>query len=127
MTNAIALVLVISLAGCSTAAVRRLNHAGLAVSSASLAIDWCQTRTAASGGWAGGYVEGGMPTASVIGPQPSAGAVDAYFVVGSVALIGAAQLVPEKYRPLAYVAISAVEIIAIRNNLETTNCMGVGR
>jgi hypothetical protein len=113
-------------AGCTSQTTRHLNRAGLAISAASLAVDWCQTRDAAGRGWSGGY-EGGMPTAYAIGSRPPTGAVDAYFALGGALLLGGAQLLPERWRPIAYAAVAAVEISTVRGNLETTRCLGVGR
>lgn len=113
--------------GCTSQTTRRLNHAGLAISAASLAVDWCQTRHAADLGWAGGSHETGMPTVAAIGPRPPTGAVDAYFALGVAVLLGGTQLLPERWRPIAYAAIATAEISTIRGNLETTQCLGVGR
>jgi hypothetical protein len=106
-----------------TARVANVSTAALA--GAAMAADWCGTRHAAA--TRHDDFEGGMPTAMVIGGSPSTGAVDAYFAIGTVALAGAAQLVPERWRWLAYGAVAAVEIKAVHNNLSTTRCGPVGR
>lgn len=117
----------LALAGCSPAALRGINRAGAAVAAASLAVDWCQTRSAAVERWGGDRQEGGMPAAMLIGHQPSAGAVDAYFALSSLVILGAAQAIPARYRPLAYAAIVGVEAVTVRGNLDTTRCLGIGR
>lgn len=104
--------------------VQVANTATAAIAATSMALDWCGTRHAAAtrtDAW-----EGGMPTASMIGSSPSAHAVDAYFAIGTMALAAAAQLVPERYRWLAYGAVAGVEVVAVHNNLSTTRCGPIG-
>lgn len=68
-----------------------------------------------------------MPTSNMIGHTPSPAAVDAYFLASTIIIIGAAQLIPERYRPLAYSAVIGVEAVTVHGNLGTTRCVGVGR
>lgn len=89
-----------------------------------MALDWCGTRHAAetrTDEW-----EMGMPTTQVIGTSPSPHAVDAYFAIGTVILAAAARAVPERYRWVAYSAVSGFEIVAVHNNLSTTRCGPLG-
>jgi len=104
--------------------IKTANIATATVAGLGMAADWCGTRHAAetrTDAW-----EGGMPTMHVIGTSPSPHAVDAYFAVGTVALAAAAQLVPERYRWIAYGAVAGVELAAVKNNLSTTRCGPVG-
>jgi hypothetical protein len=100
------------------------NATTATVASVGMALDWCGTRHAAetrTDAW-----EGGMPTAHIIGTSPSAHVVDAYFAVGTVVLAAAAQLVPERYRWIAYGTIAAGELVTVHGNLSTTRCGPLG-
>jgi hypothetical protein len=124
----LALVAVLAIAtGCTDAQLRRVNYAGAALTVASMAADWCQTRSAAAERWSGGRAETGAMAMRTIGDTPSSARVDAYFAITTVAMVGLAQLVPAKYRPAAYAAVTAVEVNTVAGNLGTTNCAGVGR
>jgi len=90
----------------------------------SLGLDWCQTRHAAEthhGAW-----EYGMPTSVIIGGHPSPHAVDGYFAVSTVVIIGLAHILPARWRPLVYAGVIAVEADVIHSNLGSTRCGGVG-
>jgi len=101
-----------------------LNVATASVAGVGMALDWCGTRYAAEhrhDAW-----EGGMPTAQLIGASPSPHAVDAYFVVSTVALAAVAQLVPVRYRWIAYGVVAGVEVSTVRDNLSSTRCGPLG-
>lgn len=104
--------------------IRAVNAVTGAAAAVTMAADWCQTRTAAES-W-GTRVEGGMLAAAAIGSQPSSGRVDVYFAVTTAVLAGSVQLLPERYRWLAYGAIAGVEASTVRGNLATTRCGPVG-
>jgi hypothetical protein len=104
---------------------RQRNAAGLAMSAGLLAVDACQTTTSAARGW-DGYSETGLAR-HALGAKPDARTVGVYFAVTSIVALGAALIVPERHRWIAYTAIGSVQASAVRNNYETTRCLGVGR
>jgi hypothetical protein len=107
----IVLVLVL-VSGCS---FKNLNRATLAASTASLACDWGQTRSAASNHWKGRYEAN-----PIMGMNPSTGTVDVYFA--STIAINAAiwYLMPEKLKSLLPVGVIGVQANTIAGNLDTT-------
>ena len=119
------------LAGCTATwgsehhtTIRTVNTVTASIAAAGMALDWCGTRHASetrTDEW-----EMGMPTTHIIGTSPSAHAVDAYFAIGTAVIAGVAQLVPERYRWLAYGAVASIEVIAVKNNLSTTRCGPLG-
>lgn len=112
--------LVLLLSGCTAGQLRAVNYAGAAIATATIAIDWCQTRSAALEGWRG-REEGGMPASHVIGSQPGSGAVDLYFFGATVAVLGVAQLLPARARPALYGLVAGAEFTTARGNLATTS------
>lgn len=95
------------------------NRVGAALTVATMACDFGGTEQAALDGW-NGREEGGMPARHVMGGTPSPGAVAAYFAGTTAILMVAAQIVPERFRPLFYSAVIGVEATAIVNNVGTT-------
>jgi hypothetical protein len=126
------LVVALVLGGCSATwggqhrtSIRIANATTAGIAAAGMALDWCGTRHAAltrTDAW-----EGGMPTSEVIGSSPTAGRVDAYFAISTVALAAAAQVMPERYRWIAYGAVAAVEAVTVGGNIATTKCGPLGR
>ncbi len=113
----IKLLIVMLLTSCSVENWKTVNTAGAALSISSLAVDACQTDSVARQHWDWGRQEEGFPTRMLIGGKPSAVAVDGYFTVSALVLVGVAQLIPAKYRWLAYAGIISVETYTVTTNL----------
>ncbi len=96
------------------------NRVGAVLTVASMACDFGGTEQAALDGWSYGRQEGGMPAHAVMGGTPSPVVVGVYFAGSTAILLAAAQVIPEKWRPLVYGAIVAVEGTVIVNNVSTT-------
>ena len=107
--------------GCAGQANMHARRLTASAAVMSLAMDWCQTSSAAREDWSNGRREGGMPTKHIIGTTPSQSEVGMYFAVGTVAIIGVAQLVPERFRPWFYGAVTVVEAKVISGNLATAS------
>lgn len=110
--------LMIALAGCTSAQVRHVNRAGAALTMATMACDWGGTRQAAgerSDAW-----EVGFPAHAVMGGSPSVGRVDVYFAANTALLLALAQLVPDRFRWIGYSAVIGVESAVSYGNTKTT-------
>ncbi len=108
------------LAGCATAWTH-IDRASLATSTASLAVDWTQTRSAAREGWSGGRTEGGIPAMAVMGTTPATHAVDAYFAGCAVANTVLWAVLPPKWRSVVPGFVIGVQAYTIRSNLAVTS------
>ncbi len=104
------LILVCLLVGCTTA-----NRAALVASTLTLACDWGQTRSAASVGWPPGMQE----INPILGKNPDAGKIDAYFLGTIVVNTLIYAIVPKKVKWLVPAVVIGVQQDAIRNNLST--------
>jgi hypothetical protein len=93
------------------AASPRVERGALAVSAASIACDWGQTRSMASAGW-GSYREDNH----VLGPHPTVGAVDAYFTVYLATHLLAGVLLPRRLRLPAAGLVLAQQVPAVAGN-----------
>lgn len=98
----------IAASACSQATMRRVNQVGAGVMVVSLACDGGGTMRAASTGWRGNE-EGGTPARAVMGARPSMEHVGSYFALSTIALLGVAQLLPERARPFLYGAVAIAE------------------
>lgn len=61
----------------------------------------------------------------MLGGHPSPAAIATYFVVATAALLGAAELLPDRLKPLAYGAVVGVEGYAVAGNIDRTGLIGV--
>jgi hypothetical protein len=97
-----------------------VDVAALAMSTASLAVDWRQTRSAAVDGWSGGRWEGGVPAGQMIGAHPSVGRVDGYFL--GAAMVNAAlwAALPRHWRSVIPGFVIGAEVYTVVGNLPTT-------
>jgi hypothetical protein len=85
----------------------------LATSTASISCDWGYTHAEADRGWRGTREMNPM-----LGPTPSIGVVNAYFV-SMLALNGAAWvLIPAKWRAAIPLAVTTRQAIAISSNVD---------
>jgi hypothetical protein len=107
----LALALVIALAtGCSSYALHHGNRIGIAAATLTLACDAGQTLYAAR---SGGYTE----TNPMLGKSPSETTIGIYFATTAVVTGVAWWALPEKWRPVLWGTVTAVELDAIRSNL----------
>lgn len=97
-----------------------VNAAALAVSTAALAWDACQTAGVAADRWSRGRSEVGL-AAGMIGARPSPGEVVTYNV--GVAVVNGLvwMLAPRKWRSAAPAALTAVQTVTIIHNLGTSS------
>lgn len=104
------MMMLILLVGCT-----HVNRATLIASTASLACDWAQTRSQASTGW-----NGTMENNPMLGTQPSTTKVDAYFA--STIVINAAiwYVMPERYKSIIPLGVTAAQARTIAGNVEQT-------
>lgn len=104
------LVLVASLGACANTP-HRLNEAGLALAALSIDCDAAQTSYAAR---SGNYVEHNP----IMGTAPSESTV-AMYMASSLLVTGAAwYLLPERWKPLAWGSVAAVELDAVAGNMQ---------
>ncbi len=103
----LALTVAVMLGGCVHA-----NSAALAVSTAALVCDGMQTLRMAGEGWT--RTSEANP---VMGPAPGVSEVGAYFV-GAVVINAAVWVaMPKRWRTVVPMAVTAVQIDVIRNNI----------
>lgn len=93
----------------------------LAISTASLTLDWRQTSNAADERWSGGRKESGYITNITIGSHPSTHAVDYYFVATAVVNTALWSVLPKRWRSVIPGLVIGVEIPTIIGNLKTTH------
>ena len=77
---------------------------------AALAVDWGQTRNVAKN------PQRFAETNPILGPSPSVGKVDAYFVGAMIGTVALAHLMPRDYRRLFLTGTLTVELAAIEQN-----------
>lgn len=123
MRSAVVVAIVIAASACSASTVRRANQVGAGLMIASMACDGGGTMRAASTGWQGTQEVG--PARAVMGPDPSASNVYAYFAFTTIALLGVAQLVPERARPYFYGAVTVAEVYTAVGNAPRTGPCGL--
>lgn len=106
--------LLVCLVGCI-----HVDRAALVTSSAALACDWLQTRSAASSGWH--EMSEGNP---LLGSEPTPQAVDTYFaaVVLTNALLW--YVTPARWRSAVPLGVVAVQTKTIARNTPTTGLCG---
>lgn len=112
----IALLTLLVVGGCT---VGQRNAVGITTTVVSLGLDWRGTRNAAEN-WRG-RMEGGFPAQAIMGSNPTPAVVDIYFASATAVLIALSYVIPERYRWVAYTAITGVEATVIYNNLSTTS------
>lgn len=100
---------------------RAIDTTMLVVSTAALALDWRQTRSAAAEQWSGGRWEGGYPAQMAIGAHPSARTVDCYFAVAAAANIALWAVLPPRWRSVIPGVVIGAEAWTIAGNLSTTH------
>lgn len=107
---------VVFLVGCANVHV---NRAALFVSTASLACDWAQTRSAVADGW--------NEQNPIMGSHPSAGEINLYFATAAAINAAIWLVTPERYRvvPSAIVSASQAKSIALNASYGAGVC-GVG-
>jgi hypothetical protein len=107
--------LIIALALLSGCSFKNLNRATLAASTASLACDWGQTRSAASNHWKGRYEAN-----PIMGTNPGTRTVDTYFA--STVVLNAAiwYFIPEKLKSIIPGVVIGFQANTIAGNLDTT-------
>jgi hypothetical protein len=108
------LVAMVALVSCGA-----VNTATLITSTASIACDWGQTRSAASEAWSRGRWEANP----IMGSKPSTATVDVYFL--SALAVNAAFWIalPRQVRSVAPVAITAAQVDTIAGNIGTTHTL----
>lgn len=102
-------------AGCTP---KQRKWAGLAIGAAGHAADWHSTRWFAARDW-----QHGREHNPIMGPTPSTAGVDVYFATTGLMLWAASQALPERWRPLAHVAVGAVGFRLAVMNTNTRNAM----
>ncbi len=115
-------------AGCGASGLTIANHVALGVSSSALACDWQQTRRFAEVDWRQ-PVPGANPEAHafyrwsesnpMLGSHPSTGEVDAYFAGALAATLIAWRLLPQRYRIVVPIAVTAIQAKAIANTVDS--------
>ena len=108
----ITLIVIAMLSGCGA----HFDWAALAVSEASLACDWAQTRSAASQDW-----KGHAEANPFLGRNPSTTQVDMYFGVSALLNLTLWAALPKGWRSIVPIGITAMETSPIRNNISTTH------
>jgi hypothetical protein len=116
MKTALAMIAV-SMLGCANGYVR---HGTATLALASLACDWGQTHAAARRSWRGQYEAN-----PIMGTAPSPVTVDLYFAAAAVSMIAVAQVLPERWRPVLYSAVTVKQGQTIAGNLETSGTCGL--
>lgn len=100
---------------------RAIDTTFLVASTATLAIDWRQTRGAAMERWSDGRWEGGYPAHGVIGLHPSARSVDCYFAVAAAMNVALWIALPARWRSVIPGFVVGAEAWTIAGNLSTTH------
>jgi hypothetical protein len=113
MRRWVAALIAISATGCTLCNV---NRATLATSTLGLVCDWGQTRSKAAGGWRDQHEAN-----PVLGETPSTRAVDGYFAGAIAANALLWWLLPHRIKSAVPVAVTAIQIDAVAENLETTD------
>lgn len=99
-----------------------MDVATLAVSSATLACDWGQTRSAASAGWMDRVERNPL-----MGAHPSTIQVDMYFGVVTLLNVTLWAMLPKRWRSVVPIGVGAFEMNTIVGNVPTTESVcGVG-
>jgi hypothetical protein len=118
---AITFVLVIGavIAAVATCSCAHVDRAAIVASTATMACDWAQTRSAASQGWT--WIERGerMRAAEqnpLLGPSPGVASVDAYFAAATAINLAVYALLPRRYRGVIPLVVTAAETRAIVGN-----------
>ncbi len=106
---ALALLLCVSRAAIAAPPFSRADWAWQAAATASLAVDWAQSRDSARH-------PALFETNLIMGRHPSASTVNAYFIASAVLDAGIARLLPPPWRRAWQVGTVGVEIVAIRRN-----------
>ena len=108
------LMLIVALiAGCSGTwgGTKHVNRVGATLAIATLAVDAYQTDTAARAGWKGEH-----EVNVIMGQDPSPLAVDLYFTAVTASVVGLIQIIPERYRWIAYGLVITSQIVVIASN-----------
>ena len=120
MIKSVTVVVVVMLSGCS--GLRHINRGGAVVAGLSMIADWHQTRCASGRAWRSSS-ETGMARLA-IGSEPAVYRVDAYFLLSGIAILGIAQLMPDRIRPAIYTLAIGGEAVTVAGNYSepTTHC-----
>lgn len=115
--------LVAMLGGCGAGGLSIANGTALGVSTATLACDWGQTRKAAGTGWRDHH-----DSNPVMGPTPSTGAVDAYFLAAIVLNAGIWYVMPKRLRSVipAILTVGQISTISDNNRVPNADLTGCG-
>lgn len=100
--------------GC-TPSWRTVDRATLIASTAILACDWGQTRSAAAEGWTGRR-EGNV----LMGERPSTSTVDAYFAATAVLNTAVWVVLPAKWRSVIPGVVIGAQVRTVAGNFATT-------
>lgn len=103
-------VLMCLLVGCA-----HVDTAALIASTASLACDWGQTRSAADRGWASRIERN-----PILGPRPSTSQVDMYFGVTALLNVTLWTLLPKGWKSIVPAGVTAMEANTVYGNRDTT-------
>lgn len=125
------LILIVMASGCAGTfggervrrTMRAANVATLVASTAMIALDACQTHSAAREGWSDGRQEGGNSRV-IMGSHPSETMVVSYFAGVAVANAVAWYLMPERWRSVLPAAIVAVQIPTVVGNMSSVSGCG---
>lgn len=105
------LVLAVALSGCSSYALHHANRMGIATATLATACDWGSTSWAMSG--KGGWIE----TNPMLGASPSQARVAEYMGASMVLTAAVWYVLPERYRPLLWGSVTAIEVNAVASNM----------
>jgi hypothetical protein len=106
--------------------IRALNVTTLVASTAMLAMDACQTHSAAAEGWSDGRSEGGNSRV-IMGSHPGEGTVVAYFAGVAIANVAVWYLMPERWRSVVPGAIIGIQVPVVIGNMSSTSGCGGAR
>jgi hypothetical protein len=113
------LLVVALLGGCGASGLTIANGTALGVSTVSLACDWGQTRAyATDDGW-----RSGSENNPILGHNPSAVALDAYFIAAIAANAVIWRFAPRKVRAVLPTIITAVQLHAMITTQQSTTSL----
>lgn len=102
---------------------RAIDTTALVVSTVSLAVDWQMTHAAAAQGWRGGY--GNRREANpIMGPHPTTGMVNTYFLSTIVMNAALWYVLPPRYRSVIPAAVIGVQANTIAGNIAANGLGG---
>lgn len=129
--KALAILLVMATAACSGTfggerrTLRTVNATMLAVSTASIIWDGCQTLSAAHEDWSGGRTETGHGHAIrgglIMGTAPSEATVVGYFIGAAVVNAAVWYLMPERWRWVVPAGVTVAQADTINKNFKATS------